>query len=316
MRVLLTGASSFTGYWFVRELAAAGHTVTACLASADTAASYDGVRAERVRLLRRLARIEFAAPIGSEALLQLIRREPAFDAFCHHWAAVRDYRSPDYDVLGAVAAATAKLPETLHALKDHGCGRLVLTGSVFEEEEGVGNRPLRAFSPYGLAKSLTWRYLRFYCDREGMRIGKFVIPNPFGPFEEPRFTDYLMRSWYQGEAARVATPRYVRDNIHVDLLAKAYAEFVTNCNRPGAPQRLAPSGYPESQGAFAHRVAGEMAPRLGLACDVELGEQSEFREPAIRIGVDVVDATALGWSEGAAWDGFADYYRGRCDGRP
>jgi UDP-glucose 4-epimerase len=29
MRILFTGASSFTGYWFVRELVAAGHEVVA-----------------------------------------------------------------------------------------------------------------------------------------------------------------------------------------------------------------------------------------------------------------------------------------------
>ena len=44
MRVLLTGGSSFTGCWFARGLALAGHEVTATLRSS----SYDGVRAERV----------------------------------------------------------------------------------------------------------------------------------------------------------------------------------------------------------------------------------------------------------------------------
>ena len=29
MRILFTGGSSFTGYWFIKELAAAGHEVTA-----------------------------------------------------------------------------------------------------------------------------------------------------------------------------------------------------------------------------------------------------------------------------------------------
>ena len=29
MKVLFTGGSSFTGFWFIRELAAAGHDVTA-----------------------------------------------------------------------------------------------------------------------------------------------------------------------------------------------------------------------------------------------------------------------------------------------
>jgi UDP-glucose 4-epimerase len=272
MRVLLNGASSFTGYWFARALSEAGHDVTAVLSSPD-AAGYSGIRAERVRLLRTIARTIFGAPMGSETLFAVIGREAPFDVFCHHWAEVRHYRSADYDVLAAVAAATHRLVDLLRALAGRGCVHMVLTGSVFEEEEGAGERPLRAFSPYGLAKSLSWRYVRYYCEREGISLRKFVIPNPFGPYEEPRFTDYLIRSWYKGEQARVMTPRYVRDNIHVDLLAKAYAAYVGGCREPGTVLHLSPSGYPEAQGAFAQRVAAAMVPRLGLACAVELSDQ-------------------------------------------
>lgn len=315
MRVLLTGASSFTGLWFARALAEAGHEVRALLSSPE-AAAYSGVRGERVRRLGEIARPVFAAPMGSPAMLSAIAGDGPFDAFCHHWADVRDYRSADYDVLGALAAAGNRLVAVLRALAERGCGALVLTGSVFEEEEGLGERPLRAFSPYGLAKALTARYVRYYCAREGVAFRKFVIPNPFGPWEEPRFTDYLLRTWYAGETARVATPRYVRDNIHVDLLAKAYAAFVGGGGAPGAPERLSPSGYPESQGAFARRVAAALGPRLGLACALDLAEQRDFPEPVVRIGADRPDAAALGWSEAAAWDAFADYYRARYAGQP
>ncbi|MGH7187556.1 MAG: NAD-dependent epimerase/dehydratase family protein [Acetobacteraceae bacterium] len=311
--MLLTGASSFTGAWFARALAEAGHEVTALLSS-PAAAAYSGARGERVQWLRAVACPVFAAPMGSEAMLAAIGREPPFDVFCHHWAEVRDYRSADYDVLAAVAAAGNRLVAVLRALLEHGCGHLVLTGSVFEEEEGLGERPLRAFSPYGLAKSLTARYVRYYCEREGVGFSKFVIPNPFGPWEEPRFTDYLMRTWYSGQTARVATPRYVRDNIHVDLLAKAYAAFVGQCRVLGAPDHLSPSGYPESQGAFARRIAAAVASQLGLNCALELADQRDFPEPVARIGADLSDATALGWSEAAAWEAFADYYRARYAG--
>ena len=64
-----------------------------------------------------------------------------------------------------------------------------------------------------------------------MPLGKFVIPNPLGPFEEPRFCAYLIRQWQAGEAAEVRTPAYVRDNIHVDLLAAAYAAFAKRRGR-------------------------------------------------------------------------------------
>ena len=193
-------------------------------------------------------------------------------------------------------------------MKDRGCGRLVLTGSVFEQKEGAGSEPLRAFSPYGLSKGLTAAAAAFYAGREGVSFEKFVIPNPFGPYEEPRFTSYLMRTWLKSETARVQTPRYVRDNIPVDLLAKAYAGFVAAGPAAGGARRLNPSCYPETQGAFAERVRREAAARLALPCALELGEQTEFPEPPVRINTDLLDAPALGWDESAAWNGFVEYY--------
>ncbi len=47
MKILFTGASSFTGSWFVRELSRAGHDVVAVFQGAKT--EYDEIRGERVR---------------------------------------------------------------------------------------------------------------------------------------------------------------------------------------------------------------------------------------------------------------------------
>jgi nucleoside-diphosphate-sugar epimerase len=306
MRVLFTGASSFTGYWFVRELAAAGHQVVAAFRGDG---NYQGIRAERTRLVRELCETRFDCAFGGDAFLDLARTTSGgFDVLCHHGAEVGDYRSPDFDPYRAAALNLRRLPEVLRVLKDRGCGRLVLTGSVFEPDEGAGSEPLRAFSPYGLSKGLTAAAAAFYADREGVTFEKFVIPNPFGPYEEPRFTSYLMRSWLKGETARAQTPRYVRDNVPVSLLARAYAGFVSASPAPGSARRLNPSFYPESQGAFAERVRREAAARLGLPCALELGEQREFPEPPVRINTDLCDAATLEWNEAAAWDEFVAYY--------
>src|SRR5262249_5261091 len=157
-------------------------------------------------------------------------------------------------------------------------------------------------------KTLTAAAAAFYAGREDFTFEKFVIPNPFGPYEEPRFTAYLMKTWLANETARVQTPRYVRDNIHVSLLAKAYAAFVDATRATGTGRGLNPSGYPESQGAFTERVRREAAARLGQPCRLELGVQTEFPEPAVRISTDPLDPEALGWSESAAWDAFGSYY--------
>jgi len=304
MRVLFTGASSFTGYWFARELVAAGHEVVAACRSDGR---YEGLRAERVRLVRELCEVRYGCAFGNDDFLALTKT--SFDVLCHHGAQVGDYRSPDFDPYGTAATNLQRLPEALRALKDRGCGRLVLTGSVFEANEGAGSAPLRAFSPYGLSKGLTATAAQFYADREGFTFEKFVISNPFGPYEEPRFTAYLMKTWLKGETARVQTPRYVRDNIHVSLLAKAYAAFIGANPPPGTVRRVNPSGYPESQGAFAERVRREAESRLARPCRLELGTQSEFPEPPVRINTDVLDTEAAGWSEAQAWEELVQYYR-------
>lgn len=306
MKVLLTGASAFTGLWFAEKLHAAGAEVVAPLRGAVN--SYSGIRAERVRRLASVAHVVSDCAFGSARFLDLVRQTRC-DVLCHHAARVGDYRSADFDVTGAVAENTFQLRAVLEQMAAQGLKAVVATGSVFEQDEGQGDRPLRAFSPYGLSKGLTWQIMRFFCGQVRLPLHKFVIANPFGPYEEPRFVSYLIKTWRSGQTADVRTPRYVRDNIHVDLLALAYAHFVGEAARGRAAASQGPCGYVETQGAFTARAAVALAPRLGFACPVRMLEQSDFSEPLVRINSDVISPAALNWDEDAAWDGLAAYYR-------
>src|SRR3954468_21996071 len=102
MRILLTGASSFTGYWFVRELTAAGHEIVAAFRGDG---QYAGIRAERTRMVAELCEVRFGCPFGSDEFQDLIKMDTSsFDVLCHHGAEVGDYRSPDFDPYRAAAA--------------------------------------------------------------------------------------------------------------------------------------------------------------------------------------------------------------------
>jgi UDP-glucose 4-epimerase len=307
MKILFTGASSFTGYWFVQELSRAGHDVTAIFRR--RAEEYaDEPRRRRVQALLNVCRPAFDLTFGDEKFVQLVK-QGGWELLCHHAADVTNYKSADFDVAGAVQNNTRNLAAVISAMKDAGCSRVLLTGSVFENDEGAGSEQLPAFSPYGLSKALTAQMFRYYAARAGLSLGKFVIPNPFGPFEEPRFTVYLMKNWFAGVTPAVSTPLYVRDNIHVSLLARVYVKFAQSLPTANGFSKMNPSGYVESQGSFALRFAREMQPRLKLTCPVEMKNQTDFSEPRIRINTDVPDAAALGWDEKKAWDEIADYYR-------
>lgn len=303
MRILFTGASSFTGFWFARELAEAGHQVIATFQQGRT--SYSGIRAERVERLITHIEPVWNCSFGDQKFVETIHSYDSWDLLCHHAADVTDYKSADFDILSALSSNTRDLRSVLAAAVRASCARVIVTGSVFEPGEGAGSEQLPAFSPYGLSKSLSWQIFSHYCREIRLPIAKFVIPNPFGPFEEERFTAYLVNTWRRGDIAKVNTPEYIRDNIHVSLLAKAYAAFVDNMKGMDS-DRMCPTGYIESQGQFALRVASEVRRRSTLDCGVEIAEQIDFTEPRIRINTDVFDQH--GWSESASWDEFCAYY--------
>jgi nucleoside-diphosphate-sugar epimerase len=308
MRALLTGASSFSGYWFAAKLHAAGFEVVAPLRTAPSA--YEGVRGERVQKLAAVATIVPDCSFGSPRFMDLLSHD-GFDVLCHHAARVTDYRSLDFDIVQALAENTTNIRKIIEAMLPKGLRAIVFTGSVFEANEGAGNWPMRAFSPYGLSKGLTSEVIRHWCIHFRVPFAKLLISNPFGPLEEPRFCTYLIKTWRAGQVAEVRTPNYLRDNIHVDLLALAYARFVKQTIETGASEKFGPMGYAETQGAFSERFASAMRSRLGWDCGVKLLQQTDFSEPLARVNTHPVDPAALGWSEVDAWNGIADYYRSR-----
>lgn len=306
MKILFTGASSFTGYWFATTLARLGHHVIAPLRG--TLDSYrQGERSERVRRLVEMVEIVEESTFGQSRFIELTCAG-AYDLLCHHAARVGDYRSPHFDIVGALAENTHNLRAVLDNMAKTGLKAVLLTGSVFEQDEGAGEEPRRAFSGYGLSKGLTAVVMEHACRQLGLRYGKFVIPNPFGPLEEPRFCAYLVRTWQAGKIAGVKTPAYIRDNIHVSLLAKAYARYASELAEGKAGGKLNPSGYVEAQGVFAERFAAAMRSRLQLRCELECAPQTEFSEPFMRVNTDPAVLYVTDWDEAKAWDDVAEAY--------
>ncbi|MCG2665023.1 NAD(P)-dependent oxidoreductase, partial [Brevundimonas sp.] len=153
MKILLTGASSFTGAWFTRTLAERGHEVHGTLQRPID--EYGPAQQARFAFMEQAGvRLLASHPFGHENFLQTLEDE--CDVLCLHGAHVHGYKSPDFDVTGAVQANTLNLRQVVNLAKKSGVRRLIATGSVFEEGEGAGEQPLSAASPYGLPKGITW----------------------------------------------------------------------------------------------------------------------------------------------------------------
>jgi UDP-glucose 4-epimerase len=268
--------------------------------------AYTGMRARRVADLPAAGRTIWGMDFGSDSFLTWLRNEPAPDLFCHHASVVSGHQSDAFDVDAAVSQNVRQFPELIALLKRQGCRGIVFTGTYYERDEGAGTIPLRAFSPYAVSKTLSYKLAQDHCRAASLPLGKFVMPNPFGLLEEKGFTLALRRSWLAGEPMQVRTPDYIRDNIHIDLLALAYESFCRSMiSNPEGLKKVSPSGYIESQGAFALRFQKEFRARTGLPCALKIDQQSDFREPSDRHNLEPAAGRFPLWSESLAWDRIA-----------
>ena len=304
--VLLTGASSFTGMWIAEALAAAGFEVVAPLLRAE--ADYDPERRARIARVRAVAEVVFDTPFASPDFEALIRTR-TISALAHHAADVTGYRDPGFDALAAFQRNATGALAVFRRLAERGVTAVLTTGTVFEAGEGgAADAPL-AVTPYGLSKTLTNVAFRHFADWIGLRFGRFVIPSPYGAFEQQRsFPAYLFRSWSAGERPEVRTPLYLRDHLPAPLLGRAYADYLAALLRdPATAPASRPSGWIATQGDFARKVAAEASARLGRDCPLALADQTAFAEPLARVNSEPVPRA--GWDEAAFWDDYVGWYQ-------
>lgn len=306
MKILFTGASSFTGLWFVKELSIAGNEVHTIFTQKDTN-SYEGLRQERVKLVTSFSKPFFNIRFGDKNFLNLLKNEK-YDILCHHAAFAKDYKNENFNLLDAINQNNNNIAEVFNIIKDQSPS-LLLTGSYFEKGEGLSSDS-RELSLYSLSKTVTCQIFKKYAEIYRINMGKFVVPNPFGPYQDFRFISYLFKAWKENKVATINTPDYIRDNIHVSLLAKIYAGFVDKLIGGNSSfLKINPSGYIESQLSFAQRVAREIRKRTGEACLIETRSNHVLNEPFILSNKEHADGISLSWNEEKAWDDLALFFK-------
>ena len=300
MKILLTGITSFTGMWFAKKLTEAGHEIIATLQNKKH--EYKDLKLKRLNVLegQNIKFIENCS-FGDKTFIKLI--DNSIDSVNHHGANVKNYKSPDFDYIQATKDNTDNIKQVLELCKKNGIKQIVLTGSVFEQDEGIGSISRGAFSPYGLSKGLTYQIFKYWTEYYSLNLKKFIIPNPFGPYEEHRLCQYLISKWKNGEIPHVSTPNYIRDNIHVEKLAQEYLRYTTD-SKFIQKERYGPSGYIESQGDFVQRFAYEINKRLFLKTQFTIDTEHALNEPMIRINRydNTID------DDEKYWNSLASYY--------
>lgn len=291
MRILITGPSSFTGMYFIEALSCAGHEVVTTFTQSVSA--YSGVRGQRARRSAEHAIVHEGVFFGDDRFLTLVEKE-SFDVYCHHGAWTTDYNSMDYDFESAFQSNTRSMNKVCQALAKNGCRKIIVSGSIFEEET--------LFSPYGLVKKLTTETTTFYGAHFGMHVSKFVIPNPFGPLDNPKLISDVLVAWQKKQTPTLYRSPYIRDNIPIDLLALGFTDWVERCPQTVGSSVFRPSGYVSTMGDFIQRVQQESRVRTIWACNVDWVTQTDFSQPMKLINDAPLMPIFFSWNEQRFWD--------------
>ena len=291
INVLLTGVTSFSGSHFAFELLKSGHNVVGFTRNKNSWSKEQNHRISWIK--KQFPKFEI---LSSDETSKL--KSAKISTICLHGANCENYQSLDFNVEVAIHEYF-KVANLL--LNTYPSANVFHTGTFSEPNESIGNLPRRSFNPYSTSKTKIWKILNE--TTQNIKLAKYVMPNPFGPLESRRFTDYLIRSWALNQEALIKFPFYVRDYVPIDLLRKHYVRSLESFEKNDAlVRRFYPSMYAETNEAFAYRYKIELELRTNLSPKLKSDLNSKHTEPMIRINSENCRLTVDSWNETKSWD--------------
>ena len=228
MRALVTGGAGFIGSHLTEALIQGGHDVL---------------------VLDDLSRGKAAnVPAGARLVTEDLRSEAARSAIqafrpevVHHHAAQIDVRASVADPVRDAEVNVAGTISVLAAAAGAGAGLIVFAssgGAIYGEQErypASEDHPIRAESPYGVAKRCGELYLEYFARSRGLRAVMLRYANVYGPRQDPHgeagvvaiFAGKMLRGEIpvvNGDGCQTRDYVYVGDVVRANLACIARGE--------------------------------------------------------------------------------------------
>ncbi len=301
MNFCMTGATSFSGYWFVRQLILDGHELT-IVRSRDN--NFESTENPWLKKLK-----EESLSFREISFAQEMTTKLNFDALLLHGSFMENRRSPNFNVNLAVQKT---LGVTKWIKENSKTNHVIHTGTFSEEDEGVGESPLNNFNPYSKSKTLIYKEHQEIF--RGVPFLKFTMPNPFGRFQQNNLFSFLEKAWTKNDIPLISQPNYIRDYVPVDLLAISYSNIIGSFIAGKHPlEYFSPSYFVMSNRDMSKLYASEISSRIGQNLEIQFGEQNDYAESRVRINKDSLHQLIENWSLEEFWDSVATDYIGGND---
>lgn len=305
--LLLTGVSSFTGFWFAKKLRAKGFNIICPLPRSK--GDYFDIKSIRIQNLEDDITLVFDCPIGSKKFKALLNKK--YEAICLHAAHVTDYQSSKFDLLFSLTQNLNDIEYILEQSMDNGTKSIIWTSSIFEDVIDKNDEDFDYYKvpwlKYALSKKTSYTIVKHLALSIGLNFVRFVIPNPFGPFEDQKLCFHLTKSLMQGNDFIIKTPDYVRDMIHIEKLAEIYVKQILHRNETSFKE-CRPSEYRMKIFDFAKLLTSKYNRFHNTDHEIGKIKQDIFNEPLELLNSEFKSASRKSKDNDDLWHNYFGFY--------
>ena len=274
--ILFTGASSFTGFHFVKKLSENKNYSIVCTFTKKKF-YYEKLKLKRLLILSKKKNIKFFYNVafGDKKFFKIIEKNN-FNFICLHGSYTYQYNDDQkFKITDALGSNLNNIDFFYNKISKS--TKLILSNSIFQKNE---KKNYDSIGKYGLSKFITHEVINYLSKKNKIDTGFFFIPNPWGVLEERRFLYYLIKNWKEGNTPVIKSPFYIRDNIYVDDLTNQYIKlFSKNLNY----NLFYPSGFKSNNLNFALKIKKEYEKFFKQKVKLSHIRQTKFDEPLKRV---------------------------------
>ena len=276
MNLLFLGASSFTGYHFVKKISETKKYKIYCTLTKNLN-QYKSIRLERIKLLAKKKNVFFIkkTKFGDKKFINLLSKKE-FDVICFHHALTKNYNDDlKFNLNKSLKQNTQNIRKVFTKINKQ--TTIIVSNTIFQK---IVSKKYKASSKYGISKSITYDKIKNCCKKYNLKLKSIFITNPWGILEEKKLNYLLIHNWLQNKKTFISHPNYIRDNIYIDKLSNYYLKVINSNSRK---VDYFPSGYCSSNKVFIEAFKIKFEKFFNKKVKIEYATKAKYNQPISRI---------------------------------
>ena len=227
MKVLFTGSSSFTGYYFLKEINKN---------KIKTFAVFSREKKEYKKIFQKEilnSKMRYIVPckkvnFGSKKYIDIIKKEN-INVICFHHFIVGNLNNK-YDFNKNLKKLLQNIEEVIFQLSLNKNSSIIYTSSVYQKISS-SRKYLNDKSRinYGYTKLILSQILKYMCKKYKIKFINFELQNPIGKFEkENSLPFYIASSFFNKNKIKLENPRRIFKYQFIENISKDYVKALIN----------------------------------------------------------------------------------------